>query len=118
MATTTRPIKGSSAAAYCEYLQDVEKTLGYYADGQGFDRVWGGLARDFGIERGMSRAQWEGAFAGQWNGEKLVRNTENRVPMMDVTLSAPKSVIELMIAGNDELREQVKAAMWAAAKEA
>ena len=86
MATGTRPIKASSPGP-SGTLQDADTTLGYYSDGQGFDRAWGGLARELGVSNGITREQWIDAFYGRWHGKQMVRKTENRVPLQDVTLS-------------------------------
>ena len=119
MATTTRPIKGSSPGDYAAYLQDAERTANYYDEADGFDKVWGQLAPELGLERGTSLDQWSSLYMGEWEGQKLTKPVKDRIPAQDMTISLPKSVGELLVAADPELRKRIiEEVIWPSAKEA
>lgn len=117
---TSQRTHAGSGAAVASYLKDEDRTLvkdageltaDYYAEGPRFDRAWGKLATRFGIERGLTRAQYIELYNGTWQGEKLYRSvgyTEqidpdtgesksvaHRTPGWDVTFMVPKGISEL-----------------------
>ena len=117
MATGTRPIKAASAGAVVAYLQDRSDCMGYYSEGDGFDVAWGKLAQEWGLERGLTREQWENVFNGKSpDGAQLSRARDDRVPLHDMTISFPKSLAELMVVADDELREKLQQAAMTSAR--
>ncbi|NAZ73836.1 AAA family ATPase [Kineococcus sp. T13] len=87
-----------------------ERYVHYYADGStsGFADVGGALAATLGVQGGISDAQFQDLFEGQWNGEKVrqkagsrdVKDADGKVigreavstPGIDIEFSVPKSV--------------------------
>jgi hypothetical protein len=59
----------SSSGGFRNYLKDPSRTTReYYDDGDGFRVAWGRLGRRFGIDGGLSDAQFDDLHAGRWNG--------------------------------------------------
>lgn len=101
----------SSSGGFRNYLKDPSRTAReYYDDGDGFQLTWGRLARRFGVEDGLSDAQFDDLHAGRWNGETLTRSgyrkvedpatgdvttVSHRTPGYDITFMAPKEISAL-----------------------
>jgi AAA domain/TrwC relaxase len=135
MATRSRKLTGSAGALlnYFEELRlrGLESYYSPTANGNGesddvvFDELWGKAAERLGIEK-LTRGQFTDLANGEWDGNKLVgagyrkavdretgevRTERVRTTMIDVVYAAPKSVMELLIAIDDErLRADVIAA--------
>jgi ABC-type dipeptide/oligopeptide/nickel transport system ATPase subunit len=65
------------------YLKDAERTLNYYrdetADGLAFERTWGRLAPQLGVDKGITESQWQGLFNAHWDGEKIAKTGYRKV---------------------------------------
>ena len=130
---STRSSKlGGTSGGVISYLKDESRTLAEYYDG--FTDVWGRAAHTLGIERGITREQFDRLFHGQdpHTGKQLARvrhktvtaedgtqsKVAERTPMIDVVFGTPKSVSELMLASTPEMREQIVKVIKEAAHEA
>lgn len=130
---STRSSKlSSSAGSVLAYLKDESRTLQEYYDG--FNEVWGKGAQTLGIERGITREQFERLFNGQnpHTGDQLTRVRHKKVvgedgveskvvdrnAMVDIVFGTPKSMSELLVASSAEMREQIIAATKRAAHQA
>lgn len=142
MATRSRKLTGP-AGAILDYFNELRLAglEGYYgapsagkkgaAEDVAFAEVWGKGAERLGVEV-LTRAQFHELAEGKWDGKQLTgsgyrkvidkktgeeRIERVRTTMIDIVFAAPKSVMELLIATDDEkLRADIIAAFKASIK--
>lgn len=91
---------------------------GYYLEGDGFGREWGGKgAKLLGLEGAPQLEQFERLINGldPHTGKQLTAKlVEDRIPLWDFTASVPKGVTTAIECGDSRVRD----ALWQAGREA